>query len=149
MYVRGQTSTICLCSIKSSLPSLYPLRFSRDELFQALCRFSILQVTESWTGPENKARCENDCKLMWAGAESTIVKTQQNVAVYVKTWLSFYCVFQILLLFSVEAVHMLGVHIVQMNLTLCNGSCLPSYFPNYVFCVSKSMCPGNQFSLTI
>ena len=27
---------------------------------------------------------------------------------------------------------MLGVHIVQMNLTLCKGLCLPSYFLNYV-----------------
>ena len=51
------TSTIHLRSIKSSLPSLYPLRHSRDKIYQALYRFSILQVTKSWAGPGNEASC--------------------------------------------------------------------------------------------
>ena len=42
-------------SIKSSLPSLYPLRHSRDKIFQALYRFSVLQATKSWAGPGNEA----------------------------------------------------------------------------------------------
>ena len=46
---------ICLRSIKSSLPSLYPLRHSRDKIYQALYHFSILQATESWVGPGNEA----------------------------------------------------------------------------------------------
>ena len=48
---------IRLRSIKSSLAILrgLPLRHSRDELFQALYRFSVLQVTESWAGPGNEA----------------------------------------------------------------------------------------------
>ena len=49
------TSTICLCSIKSPLPSLYPLRHSCDKLSQALYCFFVLQVTESWAGPGNEA----------------------------------------------------------------------------------------------
>ena len=49
------TSTICLRSIKSSLPSLYPLRHLRGKIFQALYRFSVLQATESWAGPGNEA----------------------------------------------------------------------------------------------
>ena len=49
------TSAIRLCSIKSSLPFSLPLRHSRDELFQALYRFSVLQATESWAGPGNEA----------------------------------------------------------------------------------------------
>ena len=49
------TSTILLRSIKSSLPSLYPLHHSRDKISQALYRFSVLQVTESWAGPGNEA----------------------------------------------------------------------------------------------
>ena len=48
-------STIRLRSIKSSLPFSLPLRHSRDKLFQALSRFSILEATESWTGPGNEA----------------------------------------------------------------------------------------------
>ena len=48
--------TIRLCSIKSSLPFSLPLRHSRDKLYQALSRFSVLQVTESWAGPGNEAR---------------------------------------------------------------------------------------------
>ena len=51
-------STIRLRSIKSSLPFSLPLRHSRDELFQALYRFSILQATESWAGPGNEANLE-------------------------------------------------------------------------------------------
>jgi len=50
------TSTIRLRSIKSSLPSLYPLRHSRDKIFQALYCFFVLQATESWAGPGNEAR---------------------------------------------------------------------------------------------
>ena len=50
------TSTIRLRSIKSSLPSLYPLRHSRDKIFQALYRFSVLQATKSWAGPGNEAK---------------------------------------------------------------------------------------------
>ena len=41
------TSTIRLRSIKSSLPFSLPLRHSRDKLFQALSRFSVLEATES------------------------------------------------------------------------------------------------------
>ena len=43
------------CTQLISLPSLYPLRHSRDKLFQTLSRFSVLQATESWVGPSNKA----------------------------------------------------------------------------------------------
>jgi len=46
------TSTIRL---RSSLPSLYPLRHSCDELSQAFYRFFVLQVMESWAGPGNEA----------------------------------------------------------------------------------------------
>ena len=46
------TMTIRLRSIKFSLPSLYPLCHSRDKIFQALYRFSVL---ESWAGPGNEA----------------------------------------------------------------------------------------------
>ena len=49
------TSTIRLRSIKSSLPFSLPLRHSRDKLFQALSRFSVLEATESWAGPGNEA----------------------------------------------------------------------------------------------
>ena len=49
------TATIRLRSIKSSLPFSLPLRHSRDELFQALYHFSVLQATESWAGPGNEA----------------------------------------------------------------------------------------------
>ena len=49
------TSTIRLRSIKSSLPFSLPLRHSRDKLFQALSRFSVLKATESWAGPGNEA----------------------------------------------------------------------------------------------
>ena len=52
------TSTIHPCSIKSSLPSLYPLRHSHDKLSQALYHFSVLQVTESWAGPVNESIVE-------------------------------------------------------------------------------------------
>ena len=50
------TSTIRLRSIKSSLPFSLPLRHSRDKLFQALSRFSVLEATESWAGPGNEAK---------------------------------------------------------------------------------------------
>ena len=53
------TSTICLHSIKSSLPFSLPLRHSRDKLSQALSHFSILQVMESWAGPGNEARFQS------------------------------------------------------------------------------------------
>ena len=49
------TSTIRLRSIKSSLPFSLPLCHSRDKLFQALSRFSVLQAKESWAGPGNEA----------------------------------------------------------------------------------------------
>ena len=49
------TLMICLHSIKSSLPSLYPLCHSCDKLSQAVYSFSLLQVTESWVEPGNKA----------------------------------------------------------------------------------------------
>ena len=49
------TSTIRLRSIKSSLPFSLPLRHSSDKFFQALSRFSVLEVTESWAGPGNEA----------------------------------------------------------------------------------------------
>ena len=49
------TSAIHLCSIKSSLPSLYPLHHSRDKSFQAFYCFSVLQATESCAGPGNEA----------------------------------------------------------------------------------------------
>ena len=45
------TLMIHLRSIKSSLP----LHHSHDKLSQALSRFSVLQVTESWAGPGNEA----------------------------------------------------------------------------------------------
>ena len=50
--------TICLHSIKSSLPSLYPLRHLRNKLFQTLSRSSILQATESLAGPGSEASCK-------------------------------------------------------------------------------------------
>ena len=39
----------------TQLSSLYPLCHSPDKLFQALYHFSLLQATESWVGPGNKA----------------------------------------------------------------------------------------------
>ena len=45
-----------LRSIKSSLPFSLPLRHSCDKLFQALSRFSVLEATENWVGPGNKAK---------------------------------------------------------------------------------------------
>ena len=48
------TPMICLHSIKSSLPSLYPVHHSRDKLFQALYLFSVLYAMESWAGPGNE-----------------------------------------------------------------------------------------------
>ena len=41
--------------IRVSLPFSLPLRHSRDKLFQALSRFSVLKATESWAGPGNEA----------------------------------------------------------------------------------------------
>ena len=37
------------------LPAFYPWHHSREKMYQALSRFSALQVTESWEGPGNKA----------------------------------------------------------------------------------------------
>ena len=54
------TLTIRLRSIKSSSPFSLPLRHSRDKLFQALSRFSVLEATESWAGPGNEA---NTCYM--------------------------------------------------------------------------------------
>ena len=48
VYTCMGTSTIRLRSINSSL---YPLRYSRDKVFQALSRFSAM---ESWVGPGNE-----------------------------------------------------------------------------------------------
>ena len=59
------TSTIRLRSIKSSLPFSLPLRHSRDKLFQALSRFSVLEVTESWAGPGNEASNTAACSEHW------------------------------------------------------------------------------------
>ena len=39
---------------RSAYAQLSPL--SCDKLFQALSRFSVLEVMESWVGPGNKAR---------------------------------------------------------------------------------------------
>ena len=48
----------------SPLPSLCPLCHSRDKLFQALSRFSVLQVTKNWARPRNEARfCPYSCKI--------------------------------------------------------------------------------------
>ena len=55
MFVSTTTIRIRLCSIKSSLPSLYPLHHSRDKLIQALSRFPVLHVTKSWARPGNEA----------------------------------------------------------------------------------------------
>ena len=59
------TSMILLRSIKSSLPSFYPLRRSHDKIFQALYHFSVLQATKSWAGPGNEANQKVDgrCKV--------------------------------------------------------------------------------------
>ena len=46
------TSVIHLCSIKSSLPSLYPLCHSRDKSDPLLL---FCTATESWAGPGNEA----------------------------------------------------------------------------------------------
>ena len=69
-YQNGQKTRLHTCTIdymwvhrqftnaqlrKSSLPSLYPLRYSCEKLLQSLYHFFILQVTESWAGPGNKA----------------------------------------------------------------------------------------------
>ena len=48
-------SVVRLRSIKSSLPSLYPLRHSWINYSRPSLTFSILQATESWVGPENEA----------------------------------------------------------------------------------------------
>ena len=42
------TMVICLRSVKSSLPSLYPQHHWCDKLLQALSHFYVLQATESW-----------------------------------------------------------------------------------------------------
>ena len=53
MYVGA--SMIRLHSIKSSLPSLYPLYNSCDKLVQTLSHFSVLPGTESRVGSGNEA----------------------------------------------------------------------------------------------
>ena len=55
-YVRGHTEASAIHSIKS-LYLLSTLNATRDKLFQAPNRFSVLQVTESWVGagPGNEA----------------------------------------------------------------------------------------------
>ena len=58
------TSTIRLHSIKSSLPFLYALRHSHDKLLKVLYCFSILQVMESWAGPENEANRNSLNRMM-------------------------------------------------------------------------------------
>ena len=51
------TSTICIRSIKSSLPFSLLLRHSRDKLPHALSHFqSVLQEMKSWVGPGNEAK---------------------------------------------------------------------------------------------
>ena len=37
-------------SIKAFLPPFYPWRHSREEMYQALSRFTVLQATGSWAG---------------------------------------------------------------------------------------------------
>ena len=39
----------------SLIPRLSPCANENDKLFQALSRFSVLEATESWAGPGNKA----------------------------------------------------------------------------------------------
>ena len=63
LYTCVGTSTTRLRSIKSSLPFSLPLRHSRDKLFQALSRFSVLEATESWAGPGNEARLSTTSKF--------------------------------------------------------------------------------------
>ena len=77
------TSTICQRSFKSSLPSLYPLHYSFEKLFQALYRFSILQATESWAGPGNKANdqlCDANC-VVWMSL-NLIPKPHTGLCIY-------------------------------------------------------------------
>ena len=50
------TSTTAYAQLSPLYPSLYPLCHSRDKLFQALSRFSVLQAMESLAGPRNVAR---------------------------------------------------------------------------------------------
>ena len=49
------TLMIRLCSIKSTLPSVYRQHHLRDKLFQIPYCFSVLQAMESWAGPGNEA----------------------------------------------------------------------------------------------
>ena len=51
------------CTIKPFLPSFLSRRHSREKRYQALSRFTVLIVTESWAGPGNEAMI-----VMWAWA---------------------------------------------------------------------------------
>ena len=78
------TSTICLHSIKPSLPS--SLGYSYDKLFRTLLRFSILQATESWVGPGNKASSQSYCwdkdKFASCIQISMVLSTVHNRQIY-------------------------------------------------------------------
>ena len=79
------TSTICPHSIKSSLASLYPYMI---KLFQALSHFPVLQGTESWAGPGNKAkhilfRTHKPLLLsMWPGLPFQLTGLQPSIGGY-------------------------------------------------------------------
>ena len=47
---------VCPCTIEAFLPSFLSRRHSHDKRYQALSRFSVLQVTESWAGPGYEAK---------------------------------------------------------------------------------------------
>ena len=74
------TSKVRLRSNLSFLPFSLPLHHSRDKLSQALTRFSVLQVTESWAGPENEA---NKTVLLKIEMLNPINST---TIVYAKVW---------------------------------------------------------------
>ena len=71
------TSTIRLRSIKSSLPSLYPLRHSCEKIFRAFSHFSVLEATESLAGPGIEASGMLDLCVFKAGVEQEVAFSQQ------------------------------------------------------------------------
>ena len=69
--------------LRSSLPSLYRLCHSCDELSQALYRFSVLQAMESWAGHGNGAKW--GCKV-----RKYQVYVQQSCGIFLQyhnTWI--------------------------------------------------------------
>ena len=82
-----QLWTIRLRSIKSSLPSLCPLRHSHDKIFQALYRFSVLQATKIWVGPGNEARVSLYMHN-YSGVLINDNRGTQQPGVYSEAWLS-------------------------------------------------------------